>query len=159
MSLIIVFKSLNGGVERSPRNAGSDPKGRVGVKWTSARPDLLAPCVSAHGAVSHLFHFAKNKSGEQTRRTAQLCRPLVRISYSSASTSTKAKPTYMAPSRGNPWTTARRPLPFLCRQKSCPRSFGAALAHRHLPFRSGVLRPSDFGRQIDHSRPDLGLKH
>jgi hypothetical protein len=32
----------NGGVERSPRNAGSDPKGGVGVKWTSARTIWLA---------------------------------------------------------------------------------------------------------------------
>ena len=65
-----MFSQANGGVERSPRNAEPLKAGRSEVDFRSN--DLLAPCESAHGAVSHLF--AKNKSGERNRRDAQLRR-------------------------------------------------------------------------------------
>jgi len=62
----------NGGVERSPRNAGALKARRSEVDFRSN--DLLAPRESARGAVSHLFLFAKNKAGERTPWADQLRR-------------------------------------------------------------------------------------
>jgi len=62
----------NGGVERSPCNAGPLKAGRSETDFRSN--DLLATRESARGAVSHLFLFAKNKAGERTLRADQLRR-------------------------------------------------------------------------------------
>ena len=57
-----IIYSSNGGVERSSYNVGS-AGGGAGCYANFRSNDLLAPCESAHGAVSHLLSFGEKQIG------------------------------------------------------------------------------------------------